>query len=66
MSVFCENSLHQKGLCPQESFVFSKVLSLLLLQHFRVDKRLLFVIYVVVAYFISFKPERKSSCSLLW
>jgi len=62
LSVFCENSLHQKGFCSQESFVFCKVLSLLWLQHFRVDKRLLFIIYVVVAYFISFKPERKSSC----
>jgi len=28
------------------------------------NKRLLFEIYVVVAYFISFKPERKSSCNL--
>jgi len=28
------------------------------------DKRLLFEICVVVAYFISFKPERKSSCNL--
>jgi len=30
------------------------------------NKRLLFEIYVVVAYFISFKPERKSSCNLPW
>jgi len=30
-------------------------------------KRLLFEIYVVVAYLaISFKPERKSSCNLPW
>ena len=63
--VFCENSLPQKGFCPQESFVFCKVLSLLSLQHFRVDKRLLFVIYIVVAYFISFKPEWKSSYKFL-
>jgi len=30
------------------------------------NKRLLFVIYVVVANFISFKPERKLSCNLPW
>jgi len=30
------------------------------------DKRLLFDICVVVAYSISFKPERKSSCNLPW
>jgi len=30
------------------------------------DKRLLFEICVVVAYFISFKPERISSCNLPW
>ena len=30
------------------------------------NKRLLFEICAVVAYFISFKPERKSSCNLPW
>ena len=30
----------------------------------RLNKRLLFVIYVVAANFISFKPERKRSCNL--
>jgi len=32
LSVFFESSLHQKQCCPQESFVFCKVLSLLSLQ----------------------------------
>jgi len=31
----------------------------------RLNKRLLFEICAVVACFISFKPERKSSCNLL-
>jgi len=48
-----------------KSFVFCKVLSLLSLQHV-LNKRLLFEMCVVVAYFISFKPLRKSSCNLPW
>jgi len=32
----------------------------------RLNKRPLFEICVVVAYFTSFKPERKSSCNLPW
>jgi len=65
LSVFCENIFASEAMLSSRAIGFLQSAATCVAAT-RLNKRLLFVIYVVAVNFISFKPERKRSCNLPW